>query len=45
METKFLWTVYIGGRLFDLLTDSEVEEIIQVWKVVLIDSKRGLIEF
>ena len=45
METKLLWTVYISGTLFDLLTDSEVEELIQVYKIILIDSRRGIIEF
>ena len=45
MLTKFRWTVYIGGRLYDIMTDEEVEELIQIWRVILIDTNRGLIEF
>jgi hypothetical protein len=45
MLIKLEWTVYIGGKLFDLMTDEQVEELIQTYKVILIDAKRGLIEF
>lgn len=45
IETKLKWTVYVGGRLLDVMTDEQVEEMVQIWKVVLIDARRGLIEF
>ena len=45
MLTKFRWTVYIDGVLFDIMTDSEVEELIQQFDVKVIDSDTGLIEF
>ena len=45
MLTKFRWTVYLNGALFDVMTDSEVEELIQLYDVKHIDSTIGLIEF
>lgn len=45
MLTKFRWTVYIDGVLFDVMTDSEVEELIQQFDVKVINSDIGLIEF
>lgn len=45
IEARFRWTVYVGGRLFDVMTDEQVGELVQTWKIVLIDTRRGLIEF
>jgi hypothetical protein len=43
--TNLKWTVYICGKLFDVMTDEQVSELIQTYKVILIDSKRGIVEF
>lgn len=40
-----IWTVYVGGELFDLMTDTEVEELLEKWKVIRINSAFGVIEF
>lgn len=45
MQTKFRWTVYLNGELFDVMTDSDVEKLIEVYVVKHIDSTIGLIEF
>lgn len=39
------WTVYVDGKLFDLMTDEEVEGMIATYKIVRIDSWWGVIEF
>lgn len=43
--TKYRWTVYICGKLWDIMTDEEVEDLIEVYKISRIDSERGLVEF
>lgn len=43
--TKFQWTVYVDGQLFDIMTDAQVEELLDVVNIVRIDSERGLILF
>lgn len=45
MLTKYAWTVYMDGRIFDIMTNEEVEEVLSVWKVHKIDTERGVIEF
>jgi hypothetical protein len=45
MLTKFKWTVYVNGELFDIMTDRDVEHLVQVYKVTEIDTERGLIVF
>lgn len=45
MLTRFQWTVYVDGRLFDIMTDAQVEELLDVFNIVRIDSERGLILF
>ncbi len=40
-----VWTVYVQGELFDLMTNDEVEELIGAWAVKRIDSARAVIEF
>ncbi len=45
MLTKYTWTVYVDGDLFDVMTDQEVEDLIGNWKVKNIDAELGLIEF
>ena len=43
--TKYAWTVYMNGELFDVMTNEEVEEIVGAWKVLRIDTEHGVIEF
>jgi hypothetical protein len=45
IKTNLKWTVYMHGKLFDVMTDDQVVELIQVYRVILIDAKRGIIEF
>ncbi len=45
MLTKYPWTIYVNGELFDIMTDQEVEDVISEWKVVRIDTELGVIEF
>jgi hypothetical protein len=40
-----IWTIYVNGELFDLMTNDEAEDLIASWKVSKIDSERGVIEF
>ena len=35
----------MDGRLFDIMTNEEVEEVISVWPIKRIDTERGVIEF
>ena len=43
--TKYTWTVYVGGQLFDIMTDDEVDGVLSTWIVTKIDKDRGVIEF
>lgn len=45
LPTKYNWTVYVDGELFDILTDDEAEDLVAAWKVKRIDATRGVIEF
>ncbi len=45
MLTKYTWTVYVCGQLYDIMTNEQVEELIGVWRVGRIDSASGVVEF
>ncbi len=45
MLTKFKWTVYINGDLYDVMTDEEVDELMKVYKATKVDAIVGVIEF
>lgn len=43
--TKYTWTVYRSGELFDLMTDAEVAELMRVYDYVMIDLRAKVVEF
>lgn len=43
--TVLIWTVYVKGELFDLMTDDEVRELISAWDVKRIDCEHSVVEF
>lgn len=45
MLTKFRWTVYLNGALFDVMTDDQVSVLIDSYRVIRIDAVLGVIEF
>jgi|KBSSwiStaDraftv2_1062776.scaffolds.fasta_scaffold11980_4 hypothetical protein len=45
MLTEYTWTVYVGGELYDIMTDEEVEGLISYLKITRIRSACGVIEF
>ena len=43
--TKYVWTVYQDGELFDIMTDAEVAELMRTFKTVMVDLVAKVVRF